>query len=451
MVDGTHDDLPKYADLMLPTMEALKKLGGTAPVADINAAVIEAMGLTAEQVAAEYDDSVKQSGSIVSHRLAWARSYLRKMNMIDQLGRGEWQLTSDGHHLLELADADAEIRHREHEVRVGKRPDVFLAVLTKRVDEGERPTMTVRELIGEWGVGRRGSGVTARIWRDLKGANLGTTPAFDSVPLDASIEVVATQPVEPEVADEEAEGPSEATVTVGTLTSAAKSLVSVAPDTPILEAQSLMERYDYSQVPVMSGERALKGVLSWESLAKAALYGVDVQHAKDATEAAVVVADSDSLLDHVETIADAGYVLVRDETNAITGIVTTADLANAFADLANPFLLLGEIEGWLRRIVDRCFEPDDLAAYVDPDDPDRQIEAAMSLTFGEYVRLFQDPDAWEAIGLVADRKVFCAHLDEVRQIRNAIMHFSPDPLEDADFASIKNLLRWLRSLDRAAP
>lgn len=456
MPHSGEDELPGYRDLMHPTMGALESLGGTAAVSDINQSVITAVGLSEEQVAATYDESDdfgdvnRRSGSIVSHRLAWARSYLKKMELIEQPSRGVWSLTTEGQHVIALADAEAEVRHREHEVRVGRRPEAFLALLVERVGSDDVPRMSVRELISEWGVGRRGSGVTTRVWRDLRGAGLSTVPPFDSVPLDAEIAIVATLPEAGEATDgETAEDPAEATVTIGTLTSAATELVFVAPDTPILEAQSLMERFDYSQLPIMSGERTVKGVLSWESLAKASLYGRNVDTAQHASTTAVVVSDTDPLLDHVDVIAEAGYVLVKDGTGVITGIVTTADLSNAFADLANPFLLLGEIEAWLRRIVDRCFEPDDLAAYVDPDDPDRQIEAAMSLTFGEYVRLFQDPEAWERLALAADRRVFCAHLDEVRQIRNAIMHFSPDPLEEAALASIENLLRWLRSLDQA--
>jgi len=450
MDDAAGEELPDRFDLMLPTLEALRSLGRVATVADINQAVIQALGLSEAQVAATRADSDQQTGSIIAYRLAWARSYLRKMALIDQVQRGQWELTSEGQHVLDLDDSDAEVRHREHEVRVGRRPDAFLSVLAQRVEAGDEPRYSVRELISEWGVGRRGTGVITRVWRDLRGANLSTVPPFDAVSLDAEVVITANaQRESPGIEVEEPEDPVEATVTVGTLTSAAGGLVSVGPDTPILEAQSLMERFDYSQLPVMSGDRTVKGVLSWESLAKAALYGTTVGMAQEASTEAVVVSDSDPLLDHVDTIAEAGYVLVKDATNLITGIVTSADLSKAFADLANPFLLLGEIEGWLRRIVDRCFGADDLAAYVDPDDPDRQIEAAMNLTFGEYVRLFQDPDAWDKLGLRADRRVFCAHLDEVRETRNAIMHFSSDPLEDKALESIENLLRWLRSLDQA--
>jgi CBS domain-containing protein len=237
------------------------------------------------------------------------------------------------------------------------------------------------------------------------------------------------------------------TVTIGTLDSASGGVVSVPPDAPIMRAQSLMESNDFSQLAVMTGERNLKGAISWESIARSSLYGKPPEFVRDAMDKeAVVVADSAPLLEHVVTIADAGFVFVRDATNVIKGIVTAADLSMEFAKQANPFLLLGEVEGWLRQIVDRDLDADDLAAYVDPADPDRQIEAASSLTFGEYVRLLQDPVVWDRLGLQADRAVFCDHLEDVRRIRNSIMHFSPDPLPDSDLERINTLLRWVRKL-----
>lgn len=74
-----------------------------------------------------------------------------------------------------------------------------------------------------------------------------------------------------------------------------------------------------------------------------------------------------------------------------SGIVTTADLSNQFAVLANPFLLAGEIERRLRRIVDRCFGVGDLQGIKDADDVFRTIESAADLTLGEFQRLLQDP------------------------------------------------------------
>ena len=43
------------------------------------------------------------------------------------------------------------------------------------------------------------------------------------------------------------------------------------------------------------------------------------------------------------------------EDNRIAGIVTSSDLGNQFMELAGPFLILGEIEMHLRRLVLKGF------------------------------------------------------------------------------------------------
>ena len=191
----------------------------------------------------------------------------------------------------------------------------------------------------------------------------------------------------------------------------------------------------------------MKGAISWESIARATLYRGPPAYVRDALiQSPVVVQDNEPLLEHVRTIADAGFVFVRDRQNRLKGIVTAADLSDQFAALANPFLLIGEIERWLRVAVDSVCTPDELAGLLDPDDPDRQIEAAQNLTFGEYVRVFQDPDMWVRFGWKADRQIFTSLLDEVRSIRNSIMHFSPDPLEHVQLFKLRSMLRWIRTL-----
>jgi hypothetical protein len=141
-----------------------------------------------------------------------------------------------------------------------------------------------------------------------------------------------------------------------------------------------------------------------------------------------------------------GFVFVQALDKRVVGIVTTADLSEAFARTANPFFMLGEIERQLRDIIDRHFSPEELAAVVDPSDEQRSVDNADQLTFGEYVRLLENPENWGRPGWDLDRKVFIAALDDIRQIRNDVMHFSPDPLEPAEIRKLKDFAQWLRKL-----
>jgi len=56
--------------------------------------------------------------------------------------------------------------------------------------------------------------------------------------------------------------------------------------------------------------------------------------------------------------------------------------------------------------------------------------SVFDLTFGEYIRLLERNDSWSKLGLRIDRKLFIGNLDKVRQIRNDVMHFDPDGIEE---------------------
>ena len=128
------------------------------------------------------------------------------------------------------------------------------------------------------------------------------------------------------------------------------------------------------------------------------------------------------------------------------GIVTTSDLSLQFQQLAEPFLLMGEIENHIRRIIGSHFGVAQLKNVRDPDDEGRNVETAADLTFGEYQRLLQEPGQWNRLKLQVDRAVFIKLLERVREIRNDVMHFDPDNIPDEDLEALRGFARFLRIL-----
>lgn len=88
-------ELPRYHDLMRPTLVALDKIGGSASLNEVNDAVVELVGLSPEAVAIEYESG---AGTVVADRLSWARSYLKAAGFLASGGRGVWLLTDNGKH-----------------------------------------------------------------------------------------------------------------------------------------------------------------------------------------------------------------------------------------------------------------------------------------------------------------------------------------------------------------
>ncbi|MFC0097492.1 CBS domain-containing protein [Micromonospora marina] len=329
--------------------------------------------------------------------------------------------------------------------------EAFLAEAKDRA--GTNPIeVSVRDLLNYWGAKRRGYWIVEQIRNSLEAHGLQTTPPFVDVWIGSSVKIVPLQPQDvlvpiPEVdtVKKDQGAPAEIFLRVGSLRSANSGVVSVSPQDEVSKAQSLMLRYGYSQLAILSGERDLRGAVSWESISHARIRGVTTALA-DVTVTAEVVREDDDLLAQIPRIIDAGFVFVQAKDKRIRGIVTTADLSEEFSRTANPFFIIGEIERRLRAIIDDVFSPNELAEIADPEDVDRTVGEAADLTFGEYQRLLENPGRWSRLNWHLDRKVFIDALDEVREIRNDIMHFSPDPLDEESVAKLRRFAQWLRKL-----
>ena len=92
------------------------------------------------------------------------------------------------------------------------------------------------------------------------------------------------------------------------------------------------------------------------------------------------------------------------------------------------------------------FTLQELWAAKAPGDDGRQIETPADLTFGEYVRLVEQEDYWKKLKLEIDRAAFVSQLNRVRDIRNDVMHFDPDGLEDDDLKFLREFAHFLKRL-----
>jgi restriction system protein len=89
------DFLPGYDKFLNPVLYALRMLGGSGTVEEINAKVIEIAGLATEQL--EIPHNPEKGGiSEVEYRLAWTRTYLKKAGLLENSARKVWSLTPDG-------------------------------------------------------------------------------------------------------------------------------------------------------------------------------------------------------------------------------------------------------------------------------------------------------------------------------------------------------------------
>jgi restriction system protein len=90
--------LPTYDQLMNPTLQALKMLGGSATIEEIYSKVAELVGLSNEQLEVLHNPE-KGGQTEVEYRLAWSRTYLKKFGILENSSRGVWALTPGGRQL----------------------------------------------------------------------------------------------------------------------------------------------------------------------------------------------------------------------------------------------------------------------------------------------------------------------------------------------------------------
>jgi restriction system protein len=102
------DTVPKAVDLLVPILEAIKDLGGSARIDEMLQRVVEREGFTDEQV------SVRRSPDhhmgLLEYHLAWARNYLKNIGATQNSARGVWTITPLGREIREPEEAVARLK-----------------------------------------------------------------------------------------------------------------------------------------------------------------------------------------------------------------------------------------------------------------------------------------------------------------------------------------------------
>ncbi len=103
-------DIPTVTALIPPTVHALKALGGSASNQEIHDEVIKQQKYSEDIVEAPHDET--STITKLEYRLKWARSYLKKIDAINNATQGVWTLTPSGYALsdIELEDVARRVR-----------------------------------------------------------------------------------------------------------------------------------------------------------------------------------------------------------------------------------------------------------------------------------------------------------------------------------------------------
>lgn len=310
--------------------------------------------------------------------------------------------------------------------------------------------VTVRELLSWWDAKGRGRNVVRTVRADLANHDLATFPDFEKVTLDASVALRRRSLNDGEnineaavVVDLDEDDEDDLGLSLGNLPNAMTEPTSVQPNHELCVAITHMTLDDYSQLPVIDTGGGLRGAVTWKSIAHAALTGTTTLVHQALVDAPDRPFDAE-LIDVLPELLTSGFIVVMGPDKEVAGIVTMADVVEAYGDLASPFIVVGEIDHLLRRVLRTQLTETELADAVST--ATRHVGSFDDLTFGDYQSLLGRKELWSQLGTVLDKKVFVRRLDEVRRMRNSLAHFDPDPLEEGELDKLRRFLDAVRSL-----
>lgn len=223
-------------------------------------------------------------------------------------------------------------------------------------------------------------------------------------------------------------------------------LLSVKKETTIREATTLMIKFKYSQIPILSSKKDVLGMVSWKTIGKALALGKKCELVSDCYEPVEVLNFDEPLFKAVKIVLDKEVILVRDYKKEISGIVTATDIGEQFLILSEPFLLIEQIENLIRRLLNGKLTLDDINNVLDLEKYEKEIKHLSDLSFGHYVRIIENQLLFEKIGIFVDRVILKKMLAEVNVIRNEVMHFNPEALRKEDLHILRQTLDFLQSI-----
>ncbi len=379
-----------------------------------------------------------------------------------------------------------------------------LREIQEQVQQGQAPTLTVRRLLSWFSSERRGSRVVSSIHAALRELALTTRPNFEDAWIDGEITFSSTTPeprrpsvvppgpdpealagtvgvdapeapglvvpevppvelpVEPgvvavvppavpslPVAELVAQPPNtrpDPVFRLGKLAAANRAPTTVNPETPLSQAVTKMMLDDFSQLPVITSLYRVEGAVSWKSIAQAYALRATPVLVKDCLGYAPVYSADDSVFEAIDDIMQYGFTLVS-ARKKLQGIVTLVDVASEFRGSFEPFVLIGEIERHLRQLIDRQLPLAMLRSLCSASEQ-HPIDSAADLSFGQYQRLLQREDVWQLCGLRVDRVETVKRVDQLREIRNEMMHFQSEAISEQNLQDIRDFAMFLREILR---
>jgi len=128
-----NNDLPTFDELIVPTVQALKELGGSGTVEEINSKVYEIASIPENILQIPHGE--EGTTNEVDYRLAWSRTYLKKYGLLENSSRGIWALSKADIDAKELDPTEIKRIVREQSRPTEKKIDIPVKQFEHNIEE----------------------------------------------------------------------------------------------------------------------------------------------------------------------------------------------------------------------------------------------------------------------------------------------------------------------------
>lgn len=236
----------------------------------------------------------------------------------------------------------------------------------------------------------------------------------------------------------------------------------VSPDTSVSDALDVMQEHNYSQLPVVDGDRVL-GLFSYRAFAKGILdvlsFNPIAEHltVEDFVEEPPFRSEDRDPEEVFDDLDRRDAVLVGSRDN-MTGILTPMDVLRHLHVTAEPFVLVAEIEHLIRDIISACVDAQQLeecairalhgSPYDDKEDVPRKLT---EMSMGDYLGIVRHGDNWSryfgaafsSSGNPLQRNITETQIKDARKLRNVVFHLKR-PLTEEEISGLRDTRSWLR-------
>ncbi len=229
-----------------------------------------------------------------------------------------------------------------------------------------------------------------------------------------------------------------------------QKIISIPYDGRVGEAMELMRSHCFNQLPVEADDGSIVGLFSYRSFA---IHLEKFRASDDALSKPVgdladepyFVRPTENLSYVIEKINAEGAVLIGSEQD-LFAVATVQDLSDFMWKIAQPFILIGDIEMTLRRIMNASCSEEELPLIISRAFPPdmKSFVSLDELTMGELLNVLKNGTNFgrHFKARFHDMNFMSQTLDPVLPIRNRVFHFLGEP-SDQDLETLRAARGWL--------